>query len=133
MDTMSVRRFFGITVGAMAAAFFLAAVISRVSAATFDSSIVPNSAGTLSLGTAAGDWSSINDTIFFSGHNIGIGDSILSPDAQLHVRGDMKIESGNLYFTNDSYGPVLEASNSGCWRVVVDDVGTLSTVSASCI
>jgi prepilin-type N-terminal cleavage/methylation domain-containing protein len=62
--------------------------IARVSAATFDSNIIPSSTGNYSLGTSALTWSSINQTIYFNGSNVGIG--VASPPNALTVAGTIR-------------------------------------------
>lgn len=80
-------------------AFTLAGVIlvsvqmfgAMVEAATFDSHLVPAVANTYKIGTAAGDWQSINNTVFFSGANVGIG--VASPAAALEVNGGVRLNT----------------------------------------
>jgi hypothetical protein len=118
--------------GALLVATLLVTVILNVSAATFDSDIVPNSNGNYRLGTSAGDWSSINDTIFFNGSNVGIADSSFSPGSQLHVRGDVRVEGGDVYVNSNSYGVILVSPDNSCWRLTVDDTGSVAAVSVTC-
>lgn len=98
--------------------------IARVSAATFDSNVVPSAGNTYKIGVSAGDWQSINNTIFFSGSNVGIGAA--SPGAKL------QISSGDVYVDTTTKGLVLRDSGGGCWRVTVNASGTLSTASMTC-
>lgn len=65
--------------------------VARVSAATFDSNIVPSAGGTLTLGVAANDWKSINNTLFFNGANVGIG--VASPNQTLEVNGGIRLNT----------------------------------------
>jgi type II secretory pathway pseudopilin PulG len=96
--------------------------VARVSAATFDSDVVPNSVGDHALGTVAGHWSSINNTIFFNGSNVGIGTA--SPGAPLEV-------DGALYLSDATAGFIMNDGDS-CWRVTVSGAGALQTAAATC-
>lgn len=94
--------------------------ISRVSAATFDSSILPNTGGTYDIGNASQNWKDA----FFSG-NIGIG---VSPSATWSIK-----TTGNIGFTTSTKGIVLMAPNgSSCFRLGVTNTGAISTSSVSC-
>jgi len=68
--------------------------IARVSAATFDSNIIPSSTAAYSLGTSALTWSSINQTIYFSGSNVGIG-TTANPVDTLELNGHLYLDSGS--------------------------------------
>lgn len=74
--------------------------ISRVSAAVFDSNIVPNAANTYKLGASQGDWQSINNTIYFSGSNVGVG--VSTPGQTLEVNGGLRLNTTNGKPTCDS-------------------------------
>jgi hypothetical protein len=116
--------------GAVLVMALLAAVIFNVSAATFDSDIVPNSNGDYRLGNSPGDWSSINDTIFFTTDSkVGISDSAFTPDTRLHVVGTVKVEHGDVYISSNANGVILTAPDSSCWMVTVDNAGALTAVS----
>jgi type II secretory pathway pseudopilin PulG len=68
----------------------LRSAIARVSAATFDSNLLPGSAS-YTVGQSGSPWknlyisNAINDLIYFSGGNVGIGAT--TPTAKLHVVG----------------------------------------------
>lgn len=100
----------------------LQTAVSRVSAATFDSDIVPDVGSTHQLGTSQEDWSGINNTIFFSGSNVGIGTA--SPGAPLEVDGD-------IYVSDPAAGIILNDGDS-CWRVTISGAGALVTTAAAC-
>lgn len=88
--------------------------IARVSAATFDSNIVPTAGNTFQLGVAAQDWQSINSTIYFSGGNVGIG--VASPGQTLEINGGMRL--------NTTAGqPSCSASERGTFWVVQSGSG----------
>lgn len=96
---------------------------AMVEAATFDSHLVPAVANTYKLGAAAGDWQSINNTIFFSGANVGIG--VASPAAALEVNGGMRLNTLTAR-------PACAASERGTIWVAQSSVGVKDTV-AVCI
>lgn len=98
--------------------------IARVSAATFDSNIVPSSNNTLTLGVSQNDWKAINNTLFFSGMNVGIG--VSSPHAMLEISG------GDIYVDTTANGLILRDSGGGCWRLGVNASGTVSGTSMTC-
>jgi type II secretory pathway pseudopilin PulG len=103
----------------------LRTAIARVSAATFDSDIVPGaaSAGDYALGTSAGDWRSVNNTLFFNGSNVGIGDS--TPDATFEVAG------GNMY-VSDSGAGIIFKNGSSCHLLYLTADGGIATSSLAC-
>ncbi|OGZ52514.1 MAG: hypothetical protein A3B25_02390 [Candidatus Ryanbacteria bacterium RIFCSPLOWO2_01_FULL_48_26] len=99
--------------------------VARVSAATFDSNVVPSSAATYKLGVASQAWNSINDAIYFSGSNVGIGASF--PNSKLQISG------GDVYVDTPNSGLVLKGpSGVSCYRVTITDGGSLATSSISC-
>jgi prepilin-type N-terminal cleavage/methylation domain-containing protein len=63
--------------------------IEHVSAATFDTNVLPSVNGTEPLGNSSYQWISINNIINFSGGNVGI--NTLSPYAQLSVSGGIQL------------------------------------------
>lgn len=98
--------------------------IARVAAATFDSNVVPSSANTYKLGAAAGDWQAINNTIYFSGSNVGIG--VVAPGAKLQVSG------GDIYIDTTSQGLIRRSPDGTCWRTTVSNAGALVTATTTC-
>lgn len=102
----------------------LNAVVARVGAATFDSNILASSSATYNLGLSAGEWKSINGTLYFSGSNVGIG--VISPGAKFQVNG------GDVYVDTNTYGLMLRDSSNVCWRVGVSTNGSLTTASTTC-
>ena len=65
--------------------------VTRVSAATFDSNIVPTTGNTYKIGLAAQDWQSINNTIYFSGGNVGVG--VSNPGQTFEVNGGLRLNT----------------------------------------
>ncbi len=103
----------------------LQTAVARVSAATFDSNVIPSSAATYKLGLAGQTWSSVNDLIYFNGSNVGIGTP--SANSKLQVSG------GDVYIDTINNGLVLKAPNGiSCYRVTITNTGSLATSSISC-
>jgi Tfp pilus assembly protein PilE len=98
--------------------------VTQVSAATFDSSIVPSSTAIYSLGTSASAWTSVNNVIYFSGSNVGVGTN--APQAALDV------SSGNIFVDTIGRGIKLRDPSGNCWLVTPNSSGTLLTASISC-
>ncbi|MFB6212810.1 MAG: type II secretion system protein [Candidatus Magasanikbacteria bacterium] len=92
---------------------------SRVSAATFDSNILPNQNATFDLGNSTQKW----EDGFFSG-NLGIGVSP-SSNAALKTNGDIAVSSS-------SKGLVLTSPGGSCFRIGVDNSGNITTSSVTC-
>jgi hypothetical protein len=65
--------------------------VARVSAATFDSDIRASTINYYKIGAQTGEWQSINNTIYFSGSNVGIG--ISSPQTTLEVNGGLRLNT----------------------------------------
>ncbi|MGB7957655.1 MAG: prepilin-type N-terminal cleavage/methylation domain-containing protein [Minisyncoccia bacterium] len=90
--------------------------VARVSAATFDSSILPISNGTQNLGAAGQTWASVNGIIDFSGSNVGINNA--SPQATLDVTGGVRLSAAQ------GTEPGCSLTNRGTlWFVPVDGSG----------
>ena len=98
--------------------------VTQVSAATFDSNIVPSSTAIYSLGTSANTWTSVNNVIYFSGSNVGIGTN--APQATLDVH------NGNIFVDSVGNGIKLRDPSGNCWLVTPNSSGTLLTASSSC-
>lgn len=105
---------------------------ARASAAAFDSDLEPGAASTYSLGVSPEDWRSVNNTIFFSGSNVGVGDNPFAPVARLHVQGNLRVDSSDLYADSLGHGVILRSPNLSCWQLTVNDVGVFSAQSIAC-
>jgi len=67
--------------------------VARVGAATFDSDVVPGTTNTYNLGISSQVWQSVNNLIYFSGSNVGIG--VSSPGQTLEVNGGVRLNTSN--------------------------------------
>jgi type II secretory pathway pseudopilin PulG len=76
--------------------------IARVSAATFDSNVLPSTSTSLNLGLSGQTWGSINQNIYFSGTNVGIGNP--SPSYVLDVTGSFRVTAGSTFSGNVGIG-----------------------------
>lgn len=114
-NSQSVKRQFSQT---------LNTAIARVSAATFDSNVIPSSTATYDLGVSSQIWRSINNKIYFSGSNIGIG--VVSPNALLQVSG------GDVYVDTVGKGMIVRAPDGGCWRITAKNAGAYNSDSVVC-
>jgi type II secretory pathway pseudopilin PulG len=65
--------------------------VARVGAATFDSDVVPSSNNTYNLGVTSQVWQSVNNIIYFSGSNVGVG--VSSPGQTLEVNGGVRLNT----------------------------------------
>jgi type II secretory pathway pseudopilin PulG len=74
--------------------------ITRVNAATFDSNVVPNSAGTLTLGDSVNTWNSVNNILYFNGNSVGV--NISNPSQMLEVTGNARLDGGLLLATSSA-------------------------------
>ena len=66
--------------------------VAQVSAATFDSSLLPSGSGSSAqLGTSGNPWTSINGIINFNGNNVGIGPNFTSAQGAFDVNGGIRL------------------------------------------
>lgn len=93
--------------------------VSRVSAATFDSSILPNADGSFDIGNSTQKW---RDG-YFSG-NVGIG---IAPAAGAGLKLDSDIA-----ISDSSNGLVLTSPDGSCFRLTINNTGNIATSSISC-
>ena len=104
--------------------------IARISAATFDSGILPNASGNLDIGSASLLWRDA----YFSG-DVAIGTS-----GQLGVGGNPSALSttkilatnGDIGFSTSTYGIILKSTGGSCFRLGVTNGGAISTSSVTC-
>ncbi len=93
--------------------------ISRVSAATFDSDVIPNADNSYDIGNASKKWKDA----YFSG-NVGIGTAPVS-SAALKSAGDIAI-------TTSTKGIIFTTPDGTCLRLTLTNAGNISTSSVSC-
>ncbi len=105
----------------------LSTAIARVSAATFDANVIPSSTATFDLGVTSKIWRSINNTIYFSGSNVGIG---VTPTQLLQVGGSGA--AGDLYIGNAGNGIILKSPGGTCVKLTYTNDGALATSSIAC-
>lgn len=101
--------------------------ITRVSAATFDSTLLPTVDGSLNLGATGQKW---NQGYFAGDVTIQNGRLILG--SVTPVSGMRIAVAGDIGFSSSSYGVILKSSSGSCWRVGIDNVGKLTTTTATC-
>jgi Tfp pilus assembly protein FimT len=93
--------------------------VGRVSAATFDSDIVPNINNSYNIGNASNKWKDA----YFSG-NVGIGTGPVV-GASLKTSGDISI-------SDDSKGLILTSPGGTCYRITVLDGGNTTSTAVAC-
>ncbi|MFH1193179.1 MAG: type II secretion system protein [Candidatus Jorgensenbacteria bacterium] len=103
--------------------------VARISAATFDSSLLPATGGTLDVGGASYNW----NNAYFSG-DVTIGtDGQVGVGVAASALSTTKIKStGDVGFSTSTYGLILMSPNSTCYRVTVNNAGTLTTTATTC-
>ncbi len=94
--------------------------VARVGAATFDSNVVPATSNTYKIGASSQIWQSINDIIYFSGSNVGIG--VSSPGQTLEVNGGLRLNTTVAQ-------PTCDTSQRGAFWVTQSASGTKDAVT----
>lgn len=103
--------------------------VTRVNAATFDSSLLPSAAGNYNVGASGQTW----NQGFFSGDVTISGTGKLGVGTSPSSLATTKIKmTGDLGYTTSTYGLILMAPNSTCYRVTVNNAGTLVINSTTC-
>lgn len=97
----------------------LSTAVSRVSAATFDSNLIPSSTATYNLGVTGQIWNSVNNIIYFSGSNVGIG--VSGPTQTLEINGGMRLNT-------TASKPTCSSSQRGTFWVTQSGAGTKDSV-----
>ncbi|MCP6719872.1 MAG: prepilin-type N-terminal cleavage/methylation domain-containing protein [Patescibacteria group bacterium] len=97
----------------------LKTAITKISAATFDSSVLPNTHNAYDIGNAGNNWKDG----FFSG-GIGIGTGPVSA-VKLKVNGDIG-------FASSSAGIIFVAPGGSCFHLKLNNSGNIATSSAAC-
>jgi hypothetical protein len=108
----------------------LETAVARVSAATFDSNILPSSTNAYVIGTAANLWQSINGLIYFSGGNVGVGTA--APNDKLEVAGRLRVSGGNDIYVAGGGSGVILSNGASCYRITVTGTGVVTSTLTSC-
>jgi hypothetical protein len=99
--------------------------VSRISAATFDTSLYPASSTPLDLGSNSSKWGNG----FFSG-DLNVGGTVYSGSG---APGNTAVKAnGNIGFYSSSQGLILKNSGGTCFLVGVNSSGTLVTSQVTC-
>ncbi|MFA5870582.1 MAG: type II secretion system protein [Candidatus Paceibacterota bacterium] len=108
---------------------FWRGAITRISAATFDSDLLPNTSNVLNLGGAGSTW---KDGFFNGAVNIigKLGVSTQPSDISGMASG-IKV-NGDVSFMASANGVILKSPGGTCFRVTVTNAGALSTASSTC-
>lgn len=104
--------------------------IARISAATFDTGILPNSSNALDVGSASLLW---RDAYF-------AGDVTIGTNGQLGVGGNpsalsttkILVTGGDVGFATSTYGIILKSTGGTCYRLGVTNGGAIATSSVTC-
>lgn len=98
--------------------------IARISAATFDSALLPNTNNQYDLGNTSYNWKDA----YFAG-SIGIGTTPPSTGAKLKTTGSIAFTTSSAAGT---VGLILMSDNGSCFRVGINNSGAFTTSSVSC-
>lgn len=93
--------------------------IARVSAATFDSNLIPSTTATYDVGVTSQVWRSINNVVYFSGTNVGVG--VASPGQTLEVNGGVRLNT-------TATKPTCDSSQRGTFWVTQSGAGVQDSV-----
>jgi hypothetical protein len=97
----------------------LKTAITKISAATFDSGIFPNTNNAYDIGSAAYYWKDV----YING-GIGLGTAPVSA---------VKIKSaGDLGFASSSAGIIFVAPGGSCFKLYLSNGGGIATTTATC-
>ena len=95
-------------------------VVARISAASFDSDLLPATAGSLSIGGTGQEW----QNGYFSG---GVGIGVQPPITPARLK-----TSGDIVFSNSVSGVIFKTPAGNCYRLTMDDNLKLATSSLVC-
>jgi prepilin-type N-terminal cleavage/methylation domain-containing protein len=104
--------------------------IARISAATFDTGIIPNLDNNIDIGSSLLRWKDA----YFS------GDVTIGTNGQLGVGGGpsalsttkIYMTGGDVGFATSTYGVILKSADSTCYRLGVSNAGALTTTATTC-
>lgn len=101
--------------------------ITRISAATFDSNLVPNSSNSYDLGGAGSTWKDG----YFAG-NVNVTGKIGVAGASLAGTLSAIKAAGDLGFSASSYGVVFASPGGTCYRLTMLNGGITTTTAVTC-
>ncbi len=100
----------------------LQTAIGRISAATFDSSLVPNSPGLYDIGASGYTWKDA----YFSGQ-VGIGTVSIGSGVKLGISG------GNIYLKDSGGGLILKTPDgNNCYKISITNSGIITSTLTAC-
>ncbi len=108
----------------------LQTTVMRVSAATFDSNLIPSSTAAYDVGVTGQIWRSINNILYFSGGNVGVNTA--SPQDSLDVNGRLRVESSDVYVYSAGSGMILKSAGGTCARVTITNSGVVTSTVVTC-
>ena len=104
--------------------------IARISAATFDSGILPNATANLDIGSASLLW---RDAYFSNSVTIGTnGELGVGGNPSALSTTKILVTGGDVGFSTSTYGVILKSTGGNCFRLGVSNGGTISTYSVTC-
>lgn len=103
--------------------------ISRISAATFDSNLLPNASNALDFGGSGSTW---KDGYFAGTVNIAGKLGVGTLPADLSGMTAKIKTTGDIGFTTSAAGVILKSSGGTCFRLGVSNVGALTTATTTC-
>lgn len=104
--------------------------IARISAATFDSGILPNASGNLDVGSASLLW---RDAYFSNSVTIGAnGELGVGGNPSALSTTKILVTNGDIGFSTSTYGVILKSTGGSCFRLGVTNGGAISTSSVTC-
>ncbi|MEK7089908.1 MAG: prepilin-type N-terminal cleavage/methylation domain-containing protein [Patescibacteria group bacterium] len=101
--------------------------ITRISAATFDSNLVPNSSNSYDLGGSGSTWKDG----YFAGNAYITGKLGVAGASLAGTLSAIK-SAGDVGFSSSSYGVVLVSPNTTCYRLGVSNAGLITTTTVTC-
>jgi type II secretory pathway pseudopilin PulG len=129
----------------------LKTAIGRVTAASFDDNIIPNTSNLYTLGASSGaSWRNVyvNDGtasapsytfgsdnytgLFLAGNGILGFSTGATEKMRIDSTGNAKFSGGDIYVANIGSGIILRSPNGSCWRVSMTNAGNVSSTSIVC-
>ncbi len=106
--------------------------VARVSAAIFDSNIVPSANNTYKIGTAVQDWQSINNTLFFDANGyVGLGAGASTPGSRLDLAGALTFRGMAAPSTSTAGQALLYFDSTANALKLSQNAGAYATIGSS--